>query len=139
MGIFGNNMTGTDRMDKFGGGAIIDRPGGWQILLTLLLGTAVPAAATTVWFARQDESASTVGIKCAEKNRFGVMDHDVRMETGGVVHIPMRVVPNGEGSEFVFTLIRRPGMSDEKFAEDKAAVEKDLRALKGLLEPKSQP
>jgi hypothetical protein len=34
----------------------------------------------------------------------------------------MRVVPNGEGSELVFTLIRQPGMSDTQFAEDKAAV-----------------
>ena len=46
----------------------------------------------------------------------------------------MRVVPNGEGSEFVFTLIRRPGMSDGQFAQDKAAVENDLKTLKDLLE-----
>jgi sugar phosphate permease len=39
---------------QFGGGAIIDRPGGWQNLLTLLLAVAVLAATTTVWFARQD-------------------------------------------------------------------------------------
>jgi hypothetical protein len=48
----------------------------------------------------------------------------------------MRVVPNGEGSEFVFTLIRRPEMSDDQFAKDKAAVENDLKTLKELLEPK---
>jgi hypothetical protein len=46
----------------------------------------------------------------------------------------MRVMPNGEDSEFVFTLIRRPGMSDEQFAKDKAAVEHDLKTLKDLLE-----
>jgi hypothetical protein len=46
----------------------------------------------------------------------------------------MRVLPNGEGSEFVFTLIRRPGMSDGEFARDKAAVENDLKTLKDLLE-----
>ena len=49
-------------------------------------------------------------------------------------NLPMRVVPVGEGSEFVFTLIRRPGMSDQEFADDKAAVEKDLKTLKDLLE-----
>ena len=80
-----------------------------------------------------------VKVRFAEKNGFGVMDHDVRLESGVTIHNPMRVVPNGEGSEFVFTLIRQPGMSDEKFAEDKAAVEKDLRALKGLLERKPKP
>jgi uncharacterized protein YndB with AHSA1/START domain len=34
----------------------------------------------------------------------------------------------------VFTLIRQPGMSDEQFAKDKAAVEHDLKTLKDLLE-----
>jgi hypothetical protein len=48
----------------------------------------------------------------------------------------MRVVPNGKGSEFVFTLIRQPGMSDEHFAKDKAAIEHDLNTLKDLLEHK---
>ena len=47
---------------------------------------------------------------------------------------PMRVLPNGDGSEFVFTLFRRPGMSPAEFAEDRTAVERDLRTLKGLLE-----
>jgi len=48
----------------------------------------------------------------------------------------MRVVPNGEGSEFTFTLIRQRGVSDERFTADRAAVEKDLRTLKELLERK---
>jgi hypothetical protein len=73
-------------------------------------------------------------MKFAPPNSFGVMDHDVTLESGVTTHNPMRVVPNGEGSEFVFTLIHQPGMSDEKFAEDKAAVEKDLKTLRQLLE-----
>lgn len=77
-----------------------------------------------------------VRIRFSKKNKLGVMDHDVGLESGVTVHNPMRVVPNGEGSEFIFTLIRQSGMSDEKFAEDRAAVEKDLRTLKDLLERK---
>ena len=73
-------------------------------------------------------------MKFAPPNSLGVMDHDVTLESGVTVHNPMRVVPNGEGSEFVFTLIRQPGMSDEQLARDKAAVESDLKTLKGLLE-----
>ena len=38
------------------------------------------------------------------------MDHDGELTSGAVVHNPMRVVPNGEGSELVLTLICRPGM-----------------------------
>jgi len=46
----------------------------------------------------------------------------------------MRVFPNHDGSELVFTLYRRPDMSDQDFAEDAKAVEKDLAKLKTLLE-----
>ena len=77
-----------------------------------------------------------VRIRFARKNPFGVMDHDVTLGSGVTVHNPMRVVPNGEGSEFIFTLIRRPGISNEEFAGDRAAVEKDLKTLQELLERK---
>ncbi|TPW21755.1 MAG: hypothetical protein FD126_375 [Elusimicrobia bacterium] len=42
---------------QFQGGAIVDRPGGWQTMLTLLLATSLLAAGTTVWFAREDAAA----------------------------------------------------------------------------------
>ena len=80
-----------------------------------------------------DAPFGRVRVKFAPRNSFGVMDHDVTLESGVTVHNPMRVVPNGEGSECVFTLIRQPGMSDEQLAKDKATVEKDLKTLKGLL------
>jgi hypothetical protein len=83
-----------------------------------------------------DSPMGRVKIRFARKNAYGVLDHDVTLESGATVHNPMRVVPNGEGSEFIFTLLRQPGMSDEKFAEDRAAIEKDLRTLKELLERK---
>jgi hypothetical protein len=35
------------------------------------------------------------------------------------------VFPNNDASELVFTLYRRPEMSDQEFAEDAKAVEKD--------------
>jgi hypothetical protein len=75
-----------------------------------------------------------VRVRFAKRNSFGVMDHDVRLESGVTVHNAMRVIPNGAGSEFVFTLIRQPEMSDAEFARDKATVEHDLKTLKDLLE-----
>ena len=81
-----------------------------------------------------DAPFGRVRVKFAERNAFGVMDHDVTLESGVTVHNPMRVMPNGEGSEFVFTLIRQAGMSDTQFAEDQAAVQNDLKTLKALLE-----
>jgi hypothetical protein len=53
-----------------------------------------------------------VRIRFAPRNPYGFLDHDVTVGSTSPVHIPMRVVPNGEGAEFIFTLIRQPGMSD---------------------------
>ena len=85
-----------------------------------------------------DSPMGKIRITFVEKNPYGVIDHDVRLESGVTVHNAMRVIPNGAGSELIFTLIRRPGVSDQKLAEDRAAVEKDLRTLKALLEPKTR-
>lgn len=75
-----------------------------------------------------------VRVKFAPPNPFGILDHDVALESGLTVHNPMRVIPNGEGSEFVFTLIRQPGMDDAQFAQDEAAIRQDLKTLKAILE-----
>ncbi len=85
-----------------------------------------------VWVA--EAPFGKVNIKFAATNNLGVMDHDVALDSGLVVHNPMRVVPNGNGSEFIFTLIRQSGMSDQQFADDAQAVAKDLQTLKVLLE-----
>jgi hypothetical protein len=84
------------------------------------------------WIA--DAPFGKVRVRFAERNSFGVLDHDVTLESGATFHNPMRVLPNGDGSEFVFTLIRRPGVSDAEFAADGAAIQNDLKTLKALLE-----
>jgi hypothetical protein len=81
-----------------------------------------------------DSPMGKVKIRFVPQNRLGVLDHDVTLESGVTAYNPMRVVRNGDGSELIFTLFRQPGMSEERFAEDGAAVDKDLRSLKKLLE-----
>lgn len=73
-------------------------------------------------------------LRFVEANALGVLDHDVEVAPGEVVHVPMRVVRNGDGSEVLFTLVRRPGMSDEAFEEDADVVRRDLAALRAVLE-----
>jgi hypothetical protein len=58
----------------------------------------------------------------------------VTTPAGVEVYVPMRVLRNGSGSEVIFTLFRLPDMSDEQYAEDMQLVERDLKALKELLE-----
>jgi hypothetical protein len=81
-----------------------------------------------------DTPQGPMKIRFADKNRFGVMDHYVTTPAGVEVYVPMRVLANGSGSEVIFTLFRLPDMSDEKYAEDMRLVDRDLRALKDLLE-----
>ncbi|MBI2548034.1 SRPBCC family protein [Candidatus Woesearchaeota archaeon] len=75
-----------------------------------------------------------IKITFAEKNKFGILDHDVTLPSGEKVYNPMRVFPNNGGSELIFTLYRRPDMSDHMFTEDANVVRKDLETLKMLLE-----
>jgi hypothetical protein len=69
-----------------------------------------------------------------QRNEHGVLDHDVTLPSGETVYNPMRVIADGSGCEVVFTLCRRPGMSDEDFARDADAVSADLTTLKRVLE-----
>lgn len=77
-----------------------------------------------------------VKIRFVPKNNMGVVDHDVTLPNGIVIHNPLRVLKNHDGAEVVFTLIQQIGMSDENFEADAAMVEKDLRTLKKMLESK---
>ena len=86
----------------------------------------------TTWIA--EAPFGRVRLRFSPSNGLGVMDHDVELESGVVVHNPMRVVPNGDGGELIFTLIRQANMTDLEFQNDCVAVQADLHALKVILE-----
>jgi hypothetical protein len=71
-----------------------------------------------------------IRIRFTDHNAFGIMDHSIDLGSGVDVYVPMRIVPNGEGAEVLFTLFRQTDMSDDKFAE---WVARDLIALKTLI------
>jgi hypothetical protein len=50
----------------------------------------------------------------------------------------MRVVENGEGSEFVFTLIFPPGVDKAAIARQMTTVESELRAVRDLCETRAR-
>lgn len=75
-----------------------------------------------------------VSVVFAASNPFGVLDHEVTLPGGEIVANPLRVIPNGDGCDVVFTVHRRPGMSDEDFERDAAAVAADLATLRRLMQ-----
>ena len=73
-------------------------------------------------------------VRFTSHNPFGVMDHWVDLPTGQTVYVPLRVIPNRDGCDVQLTLFRQPAMSDVDLARDVAWVERDLAALKALIE-----
>ena len=73
-------------------------------------------------------------VRFVAKNNFGVLDHEVILESGISFQNPMRVISNGGGAEVTFTLFKTNEMNREKFEVDAAWVKKDLLKLKSILE-----
>ncbi len=69
-----------------------------------------------------------VEVRFVERNRFGVLDHDVTLPSGTVVTNPVRVLAHPEGAEVVFT-VRQIELDDDQFARDVAMVAADLERL----------
>lgn len=84
------------------------------------------------WLA--DGPEGPIRIRFTPHNEYGVMDHFVDPGDGAEIYIPLRVIQNGEGAEIILTLYRQPGMDDERFAADIKWVNRDLKALKTLIE-----
>ncbi|QIK67756.1 SRPBCC family protein [Nocardioides sp. HDW12B] len=70
----------------------------------------------------------------APRNELGVLDHDVTLPSGQVVHNPVRVIRDGDECDVVFTLRQAPGTSDEEVERDAATVAADLTTLKAVVE-----
>jgi hypothetical protein len=84
------------------------------------------------WFV--DTPTEHVRFTFAPRNDFGVLDHYLTLNSGEVIYVPMRVIADDRGSEVVFTVRRRPGMTDDEFRADGEAVANDLARLKRVLE-----
>jgi len=78
--------------------------------------------------------AGRVVFSFVPRNDLGVLDHTVALPSGMKLTNPMRVIPNGDGSEVLFTLFQHDGMSEQQFREDARLVLSDLRTLCQLLE-----
>lgn len=76
----------------------------------------------------------TAKVRFSPRNEFHVLDHDVTLASGVTVHNALRVIPNGGGSEVVFSVLRQPGTSSAYFQADTQAVERDLQQLKQIVE-----
>lgn len=85
------------------------------------------------WLA--ESTLGNIRIKFPPQNNFHVIDHDVTLPNGHVITNPMRVIDNNnKGCEFIFTLFRRSGVTEDEFNKDVMSVTKDLQKLKKIME-----
>lgn len=78
-----------------------------------------------------------LAIRYAADPKLGVVDMYSSPAGGAEDAAYSRVIPNGDGSEYVFSFFQTPGISDDDFARQGAALRKELGVLKGLLEKRS--
>ena len=90
-----------------------------------------------VWIA-DGGPIGTVRVRFAPPNDFGVIDHRVTLPNGLVVDNALRIVPNGDGAEVMFMLLRQPDMDDAAFESDAAHVARDLDSLARIMEEQEQ-
>jgi len=64
----------------------------------------------------------------------GSVDFQMHPAPGAVVVAFSRVLPRGEGSEYVFTQFQSPGMPDDVFDGQVAALTHELSVLKAIAE-----
>lgn len=74
-----------------------------------------------------------VGIRYVTDRRLGVIDFHISPAPGVEAAAFSRVLPNGTGSEYVFTQVQSPGMPDEVFDGQVAALGEELRILQALV------
>jgi hypothetical protein len=73
----------------------------------------------------------------AGRNDFFVLTHTARGPGEAPHTIPMRLIANGDGTEFVYVFMQYPGLGDAEWQSMIEWVTADLGALKTYLENES--
>src|SRR5262245_3214108 len=82
-----------------------------------------------------DTGNGEVGLRMAVDVAKGVVDFHMEPAPGVEAVAYSRVLPRGEGAEYVFTFFPEPHLDDAAFAAGVRALKEELRLLRTLLEP----
>ncbi len=90
------------------------------------------------WFVESPHGPVQVHLQADPQT--GVIDQYLFPSPEIQVMIPMRVVANGEGTEFIFTLFQPDDIAEEDYQQEIYWVEQELQMLKQQLEaPEPSP
>lgn len=79
-------------------------------------------------------SGDEIAIRAVTDRELGVVDYHMSPAPGVEFPAVTRVVPNGDGAEYVFTMFQPPGMPDEVFEQQIAELGRELVVLKANVE-----
>jgi len=68
-----------------------------------------------------------------ENRTFGILDH-LYVDNEAKWEIPMRVIPSGDESEVIVTIVKPESLTDDQFDERMAEIESLFSNLKKLIE-----
>ena len=74
-----------------------------------------------------------VGVRYAVDTALGTVDFYLAPAPGVEFPAFSRVLPNGDGTEYLFTQFQTPGMSDHEFEGQVVALGEELQVLRSLL------
>lgn len=83
------------------------------------------------WFVQT--SQGEVAVRYVTHADLGVVDFSLSPAPGIEVDAFSRIVPNGDGAEYVFTQFQAPGMPDEAFEAQVSALKEELVVLRALM------
>jgi hypothetical protein len=99
------------------------------------LGTSLRRVSDNEWIAdRTGWQLESPQLRFTPRNEYGVLDCHVTLADGATVTTPVRLVPNGEGCDFIYMLRQYSGQSDAQFASEEEWLRADFLTLKSMLE-----
>src|SRR5262249_25890290 len=81
-----------------------------------------------------DQGTGELRVALPANRELGTIDLVITLPSGARRAVYLRVLPNGDGAEFLFTLFHSDSRSDDDVARQNAEVAEELRRAKALCE-----
>ncbi|GAA2741940.1 MULTISPECIES: SRPBCC family protein [Kitasatospora] len=111
--------------------AFLADPANWPRWAVVNVRSIAPTADPQWWVMATPVGEARLRLRADAEH--GILDHDFVDDTAAWT-VPARVVPNGDGAEFMITFFRPPSFDEEFFVRQTDLVDTELATLKSVLE-----
>ncbi|WP_316761998.1 SRPBCC family protein [Streptomyces herbicida] len=111
--------------------AFLADPANWSRWAVVNIQSIEPTTESDWW--QMSTPAGPAKLRLRADAELGILDHDYVDDTASW-RVPARVVPNGDGAEFMMTFYQPPGFTLEFFRDQINLVDTELATLKKILE-----